>query len=214
MSRSPPPLAAATSRSRSSYQGCAEAGLCYPPTHKTVQVQLAAPGASPAPRDPGVADTGPMRSDAGCARRQDTQRQPARGARDILRRGPAAGVHALRAADGPDPVGHHRRAGRDRPTRGRAFSLSLAYVLGMALTYTVAGAAFAGRGPATHRRSSSSRGSSSLFAVLFVVLALAMFGPIQPADAGRVPGRAHGPEQPPAAGHAASASPSWARCRR
>jgi len=38
-------------------------------------------------------------------------------------------------------------AGGDKPvSRGRAFSLSVAYVLGMSVTYTIAGVAFAAAG--------------------------------------------------------------------
>ncbi len=158
------------------YQGCAEAGLCYPPTHKTVQVQLAAPGASPAPRDPGVADTGPMRS---------TQDALA----DKIRSGSLLAVLATFFGAGlllaftpcvlpmvPILSGIIVGAGRDRPvSRGRAFSLSLAYVLGMALTYTVAGAAFAAAGRQA-QAFFQQPWIIVVFAGLFVLLALGMFG--------------------------------------
>jgi len=67
-------------------------------------------------------------------------------------------------------------AGGDRPvSRGRAFSLSLAYVLGMAFTYTVAGAVFAAAGQQA-QAFFQKPWIIVLFAGLFVVLALAMFG--------------------------------------
>jgi thiol:disulfide interchange protein DsbD len=67
-------------------------------------------------------------------------------------------------------------AGRDRPiSRGRAFALSLAYVLGMALTYTVAGAAFAAAGQQA-QAFFQKPWMIATFAGLFVVLALGMFG--------------------------------------
>ena len=68
------------------------------------------------------------------------------GARRLLRVRAAARVHALRAADDPDPVRHHRRRGRALD-KLRALVLSLAYVLGMALAYAAAGVAagFLGR---------------------------------------------------------------------
>ncbi len=67
-------------------------------------------------------------------------------------------------------------AGRDRPvSRGRAFSLSLAYVLGMALTYTIAGAAFAAAGQQA-QAFFQKPWIIVLFAALFVLLALGMFG--------------------------------------
>ena len=158
------------------YQGCAEAGLCYPPTHKTVQVQLAAPGATPAPRNPVVADTGPMRS---------TQDALA----DKIRSGSLLAVLATFFGAGlllaftpcvlpmvPILSGIIVGAGRDRPvSRGRAFSLSLAYVLGMALTYTVAGAAFAAAGRQA-QAFFQQPWIIVVFAGLFVLLALGMFG--------------------------------------
>ena len=128
------------------YQGCAEVGLCYPPIHKTLRVALAAPG-SAVTASPRHWRHGSDAVRSGRTRRQDPQWQPACSARDILRCRAAAVVHALRAADGADPVRHHRRRRRDSPCRrGRGFALSLTYVLGMALTYTVAGAAFAAAG--------------------------------------------------------------------
>jgi thiol:disulfide interchange protein DsbD len=67
-------------------------------------------------------------------------------------------------------------AGRDRPvSRGRAFSLSVAYVLGMALTYTIAGAAFAAAGQQA-QAFFQKPWIIVLFAALFVLLALGMFG--------------------------------------
>ena len=67
-------------------------------------------------------------------------------------------------------------AGRDRPvTRGRAFSLSVAYVLGMALTYTIAGAVFAAAGQQA-QAFFQKPWIIVLFAALFVLLALGMFG--------------------------------------
>ena len=62
-----------------------------------------------------------------------------------------------------------------RSPRGRAFSLSLSYVLGMALTYTVAGIAVAAAASRC-RRCSSKPWVLALFAALFVALALSMFG--------------------------------------
>jgi thiol:disulfide interchange protein DsbD len=60
-------------------------------------------------------------------------------------------------------------------TTGRAFSLSLTYVLGMALTYTVTGAAFAAAG---HQVQALFQQTwiIVLFAALFIALALSMFG--------------------------------------
>ncbi len=60
-------------------------------------------------------------------------------------------------------------------TTARAFSLSLTYVLGMALTYTIAGAAFASAGQQV-QAVFQQPWILGLFAALFVAMALAMFG--------------------------------------
>jgi thiol:disulfide interchange protein DsbD len=157
------------------YQGCAEAGLCYPPIRKSVQVELAAPGAAPSPAQQRT-DAGPMRS------AQDALA-------DKIRNGSLLAVLATFFGAGlllaftpcvlpmvPILSGIIVGAGRDRPvSRGRAFSLSLAYVLGMALTYTVAGAAFAAAGRQA-QAFFQQPWIIVVFAGLFVLLALGMFG--------------------------------------
>lgn len=60
-------------------------------------------------------------------------------------------------------------------TTARAFSLSLVYVLGMALTYTIAGAAFASVGQQA-QAVFQQPWIIGLFAALFVAMALSMFG--------------------------------------
>ncbi len=60
-------------------------------------------------------------------------------------------------------------------TTGRAFSLSLTYVLGMALTYTIAGAAFAAAGQQV-QAVFQQPWIIVLFAALFIALAMSMFG--------------------------------------
>ncbi len=67
-------------------------------------------------------------------------------------------------------------AGNGKPVpRSRAFALSVAYVLGMALTYTIAGAAFAAAGQQA-QAFFQKPWMIALFAALFVWLALGMFG--------------------------------------
>ena len=60
-------------------------------------------------------------------------------------------------------------------TRGRAFSLSLAYVLGMAATYTAAGVAFAAAGQQAQTLFQQPW-IILLFSALFVAMAISMFG--------------------------------------
>jgi thiol:disulfide interchange protein DsbD len=160
-----------------SFQGCADAGLCYPPTKKQLTVTLAPASA------PGAASTG-----AG-----DLRPAPAQSETDALaeriRSGNLLAVLATFFGAGlllaftpcvlpmiPILSGIIVGAGRGQPvSRGRAFSLSLAYVLGMALTYTVAGAAFAAVGQQA-QAFFQKPWILVVFAGLFVLLALAMFG--------------------------------------
>ena len=104
------------------YQGCADAGLCYPPLKK-----IDGDSAGRRRWRPRHARRGCRRVDrrrdavrAGPARRQDPQRQPAGGAGDVFWRRPAARADALRAADGADPVRHHRRRRRRHARFARA----------------------------------------------------------------------------------------------
>jgi thioredoxin:protein disulfide reductase len=164
------------------YQGCAEAGLCYPPIRKQISVLLApiaaasAAEATPAGGATLTAGTAPVQSE-----------QDALAAR--IRDGNLFAVLAFFFGAGlllsftpcvlpmvPILSGIIVGAGRERPvSRGRAFSLSLAYVLGMALTYTAAGAAFAAAGQQA-QAFFQKPWMIVLFAALFVWLALGMFG--------------------------------------
>ena len=154
------------------YQGCADAGLCYPPIKKSVVVRLASTTVAAA------ADGGP---------------EPMRSEQDLLadkiRDGNLLAVLATFFGFGlllaftpcvlpmvPILSGIIVGAGGGKPVpRGRAFALSLAYVLGMALTYTIAGAAFAAAGQQA-QAFFQKPWMIVLFAALFVWLALGMFG--------------------------------------
>jgi thiol:disulfide interchange protein DsbD len=68
-------------------------------------------------------------------------------------------------------VGQGRKA-----TTGRAFVLSLAYVLGMALTYTIAGTAFAALGGQAPQAAFQRTWIVASFAAVFVAMALSMLG--------------------------------------
>ncbi|MDH4312949.1 MAG: protein-disulfide reductase DsbD [Gammaproteobacteria bacterium] len=154
------------------YQGCADAGLCYPPIKKTVVVNLASTAVAAAAD--GAAR--PMRSE------QDLLA-------DKIRDGNLFAVLATFFGFGlllaftpcvlpmvPILSGIIVGAGGGKPVpRGRAFALSVAYVLGMALTYTIAGAAFAAAGQQA-QAFFQKPWMIALFAALFVWLALGMFG--------------------------------------
>lgn len=141
------------------YQGCADAGLCYPPITKTVTVGLppaAGGGATPTSHAaPGPAPAGlssaPAPGHAGAATPQGRFTGLARSGSWLALIGwfYLAGL-ALSLTPCCLPmlpivsgiiVGHGRRV-----TAGRGFVLSLTYVLGMAVTYTLAGAAAAAAG--------------------------------------------------------------------
>ena len=157
-----------------SYMGCADAGLCYPPTTKRVTVALGAGPPAATASGPGVG--APMQSE------QDALAQKIRSGNLLAVLATFFGAGLLLAFTPcvlpmvPILSGIIVGAGRDKPvSRGRAFSLSLAYVMGMALTYTVAGAVFAAAGQQA-QAFFQKPWIIVLFAALFVLLALAMFG--------------------------------------
>jgi len=121
------------------YQGCADAGLCYPPITKTIaEGQLLLVMAS-------FFGFGLLLAFTPC----------------VLPMIPI--LSGIIAGQGT------------QATALRSFVLSVTYVLGMALTYTVAGAAFAAAGQQA-QAFFQQPWILALFALLFVVLALAMFG--------------------------------------
>jgi thiol:disulfide interchange protein DsbD len=157
-----------------SFQGCADAGLCYPPTKKQLTVVLAS-GTAPA-AGPGGAGAAPLRSET------DALAERIRSGNLLAVLATFFGAGLLLAFTPcvlpmiPILSGIIVGAGRGAPvSRGRAFSLSLAYVMGMALTYTIAGAAFAAAGQQA-QAVFQKPWILVLFAGLFVLLALAMFG--------------------------------------
>ena len=165
------------------YQGCAEAGLCYPPITKRVSVTLPAGGAST-----GTASQGSPGSSAD-GRRGGSSPGPAEQDwfASLIRSGSllsmlgwfylAGLVLAFTPCVLPMvPILSGLIAGGGRHiTPARGFALSAAYVLGMALTYTVAGIVCAAAG---HQVQAVFQQwwVLALFALVFVVLAMSMFG--------------------------------------
>ena len=160
------------------YQGCADAGLCYPPITKNVTVQL--PGRRRCGRlrgEPCVS----LRRPAGADGEQD------RFAALIRNDSPLADGSALFYLAGlllaftpcvlpmvPILSGIIAGGGQQQTT-GRAFMLSLTYVLGMAITYTAAG--LGRRRPGEQIQALFQQWwVLALFAALFVAMALSMFG--------------------------------------
>ena len=155
------------------YQGCADKGLCYPPQTQLFNLNLA-PASASAAATPGAGADAPMVS------KQDWFAE-------IIGHGnlfALVGVFLLAGlglAMTPCvlpmvPILSGIIAGDgDKTTPMRGFLLALAYVLGMAITYTAAGAAAAMAGKQA-QAFFQQPWILVLFAVLFIVLALAMFG--------------------------------------
>ena len=163
------------------YQGCADAGLCYPPITKTINVYL--PPASSAGRQalgsPNAGSSVQASSTAG---------QPNQFRFEALARSGSllamigwfylAGLGlAFTGCVYPTiPILSGIIVGQGRKvTVARGFTLSLAYVLGMALTYTIAGTAFAAAGGQAQAALQKPWIIGS-FAALFVAMALSMLG--------------------------------------
>ena len=173
------------------YQGCASAGLCYPPQTKTITVSLAASN-GPGSVSAGVgsanglantADSGASAANAsgdGFVSEQDRFAALIKSGNIFLMLGGfflAGLVLAFTPCVLPMvPILSGIIAGQGKNvTTRRAFTLSLTYVMGMSLTYTIAGAlcAAAGKQVQTLFQQPWILG---LFAALFVALALSMFG--------------------------------------
>ncbi len=151
-----------------SYQGCADAGLCYPPVTKTVAVELPPPGT------PSSADAPAMVSE------QDRLSNLIADRSLFVVLATFFGFGLLLAFTPcvlpMIPILSGIIAGQgEAATPRRSFMLAAVYVLGMALTYAVAGAAFAAAGQQA-QAFFQQPWIIILFAALFVVLALAMFG--------------------------------------
>lgn len=147
------------------YQGCADAGLCYPPITKNLMVSLPA---------------GMGSAEAGFVSEQDRFASLIGGGNFLLIVG-AFFVAGLGLAFTPcvlpmvPILSGIIAGGGTNVTTWRAFALSLTYVLGMAFTYTIAGAAFAAAGQQV-QAVFQQPWIIMLFAGLFVVMALAMLG--------------------------------------
>ena len=147
-------------------QGCADAGVCYPPQAQVVKVELPAPGSGPA-----AAPTG------------DETGRIAHALRNAGFWGNLAFffVAGLGLALTPCvfpmiPILSGIIAGQGhKASHARGFALSLAYVLGMAVTYSAAGVA-AGLTGTLISSALQNPWVLGSFAVVFVILSFSMFG--------------------------------------
>ena len=162
-----------------SYQGCAEAGLCYPPERRWVLVDAAvAPPVGPAA--PPIAESAPR---SGAYATQEQRLARALAERGLLLAMALFFIGGVGLAFTPCvlpmvPILSSIIVGdAQTPTRWRAFSLSLAYVLGMAFTYAGVGTLMGLFGASLNLQAAlQSPPVLIVFAALFVGLSLAMFG--------------------------------------
>jgi thiol:disulfide interchange protein DsbD len=162
--------AAVTAHMRLSYQGCKENSICYPT--QMFHRDIALPVASAADRPP---ERGRQE-----VSEQDRLAKLIGGGNILLVMATFAGLGLLLAFTPcvlpmvPILSGIIVGDGKNTTT-GRAFVLSLAYVLGMAVTYTAAGAGFAAAGGQIQAALQKPWIIVGV-ALLFVALALSMFG--------------------------------------
>jgi thioredoxin:protein disulfide reductase len=173
------------------YQGCADAGLCYPPQTKALLVRLsgvAAAGGSggggPSAAAPGGEAAGGPGSMAPPGARaaflsQEWFSNALRG--NLLIALACFYLGGLVLSFTPCvlpmvPILSGIIVGSGKPiTSSRSFALSVSYVLGMAITYAVAGVASAAAGKEVQAMFQQ-WWVIALFAVLFIALGLSMFG--------------------------------------
>jgi thioredoxin:protein disulfide reductase len=186
------------------YQGCATAGLCYPPITKTVSVLLPPAGTG---RTPAADAAGSAAAGSGALAANATSGSPADGSiasttaaaasafvseqdhlAALIRNGNLAAVLATFFGIGlllsltpcvlpMIPILSGIIVGQgEKVTAGRGFSLALTYVQGMALTYAAAGAAFVLAFKQAPQAFFQQPWIIMLFVALFVALAFAMFG--------------------------------------
>jgi thioredoxin:protein disulfide reductase len=159
------------------YQGCAEAGLCYPPATRTVTVHLPGSGSAAAAAAAPAAPAG-----HGVTEALSEQSQFARflGGNFLAMLGSfylAGLVLAFTPCVLPmvPILSGIIAGGAGRTTAMRSFALSLTYVLGMAVTYTAAGVAGAAMGKEV-QAVFQQWWLLALFAAVFVAMGLSMFG--------------------------------------
>jgi thiol:disulfide interchange protein DsbD len=170
-SLSVPPSDAKNVQLKVTYQGCADAGLCYPPITKTITVSLEG-----APARVAAADGG------GYVSEQDSYADKIKNGNLALVLLSFFGAGLLLAFTPcvlpmvPILSGIIAGGGENISTR-RSFLLSIAYVLGMAFTYTAAGVAAGAIGQGFNLQATFNQPwIIILFSLLFVGLAASMLG--------------------------------------
>jgi thioredoxin:protein disulfide reductase len=155
------------------YQGCADAGLCYPPQTKLVSISL---------EDAPAATSVAAPAEGAFVSEQDSYAEKIKHGNIFLVLLSFFGAGLLLAFTPcvlpmvPILSGIIAGSGENVTTR-RSFMLSLAYVLGMAFTYTAAGIAAGAIGQGFNLQATFNQPwIVALFSLLFVVLAASMLG--------------------------------------
>lgn len=149
-------------------QGCADAGICYPPQTQTLHAELPAAGSVPPAPPPETADSS--------GRIAATLGKAGFWTNLLIFFLAGLGLAFTPCVFPMIPILSGIIAGQGKQvSRGRAFALSLVYVLGMALTYTAVGVA-AGLTGTLLSAALQNVWVLTAFAGVFVLLSLSMFG--------------------------------------
>lgn len=166
------------------FQGCADAGLCYPPEHTPLQASETEPPSQFANWQTGdntASDSPPPQRDFSGPQSEDSHFSAVISEASLPLALGLFFIAGLGLTFTPCvlpmiPILSSIVVGQN-PTRPRAFALSLSYVLGMSLTYALVGVLMglfgAGLNLQAHLQSAP---VLITFAVLFTLFALAMFG--------------------------------------
>ncbi|MET0071003.1 MAG: protein-disulfide reductase DsbD [Candidatus Thiodiazotropha sp.] len=162
------------------YQGCAEIGVCYPPISKQFTLSLPAISAAQASEIADTTTAAPASPAGEPVSELDRITDTLKGGSTLLIVGAffllGLGLSFTPCIFPMIPILSGIIAGQgDKITTQKAFTLSLVYVLAMAITYTVAGV-LAGLFGGNLQAYFQDPWILSAFALVFVLLALSMFG--------------------------------------
>ncbi|AGA32179.1 Cytochrome c-type biogenesis protein DsbD, protein-disulfide reductase [Thioalkalivibrio nitratireducens DSM 14787] len=161
------------------YQGCADLGVCYPPLTQDVTVAFAAGLADEAEELPATGTVPPAADDPGPVTEQDRIAAQLADGRIWLVALAFFGFGLLLTFTPcvfpMIPILSNIIIGQKNLTTRKAFFISLAFVLAMALTYTLAGV-FAGLAGANLQAAFQNPWIIGGFVLVFIALALSMFG--------------------------------------
>ena len=159
------------------YQGCADAGFCYPPEDRIVKVNLNGPYnvASPILEPQPTVQAAASQSVSGSNQYAHILKRDNLGWIILAFIGFGILLSLTPCVLPMIPILSSIIAGQSHPSHKRGFALSLAYVLGMAITYAIAGIIFAYLG-ANIQAILQNPIVITIFSLLFIAMALSLFG--------------------------------------